>query len=119
MPNITVEKAGDGDLTWLDSFHGLHNGQTVTVPASVAVNGVVKSGTALNVVNESTPAAWTDAAGEQLGFVLFDVPAPQGVDNIPVSVLRHGIIRVANLPNKSFTHATGNTDGFVFVTKEQ
>lgn len=99
MPNFRSESFGVGDQTWLGSTHGIRNARTsvLDVSAFAPVDGVIKSGTPVNAADESAVVPFTGAAGERLGFVLTDQKADADA-YVNAPVLRHGIVKVANLP---------------------
>ena len=100
---VKTETFGAGNLSWLGSNHGTDNARTSTfvaanfTPATHYPNGTVPSGLAVNAADEGNLKPFTGAAGEKLGFVLFDQPV-DGQDRFAVPVIRHGIIRKAKLP---------------------
>lgn len=124
MPNMRSEEFGSGDQRWLGSTHAIENARSsaLTVASFTQAthypDGYIRSGTPVNAAVESDLKPWTDAAGEVLGFVVFDRKV--GADpKVNVPVLRHGIINKAHLPGEGFTHATGEVAGFVFVEGEK
>lgn len=99
MPNFRSESFGVGDQTWLGSTHGIRNARTavLTVSAFTPVDGVIKSGTPVDAADEGAVVPFTGAEGERLGFVLTDQAV--GADaKINAPILRHGIVKVDNLP---------------------
>lgn len=100
---VKDETFGAGNQSWLGSNHGTDNARTSTfVTANFTAgthypDGYVPSGLPVNAADEANLKPWTAAAGEQLGFVLFDVPV-DGQAKFGVAVLRHGLIRKAKLP---------------------
>lgn len=125
MPGFKSESFGAGDQSWLGSTHGIRNARTEAFdPAdftSVTVSGTVPSGTALaKLAGKLVPydaAAETDA-GKLVGFLLTDQSATHGARGVPV--LDHGRVKVANLPNSSFTPPAAAKDltTIVFIPKE-
>ncbi|ARC55985.1 hypothetical protein AS850_02715 [Frondihabitans sp. 762G35] len=119
MPKLRTETFGSGDQSWLGSTHGIANGRTGTLQLTAFTaathypDGYLRSGTPVNAADEDVIKPWTAAAGEQLGFLLFDAPVVAG-QVAPVSILRHGIINAPNLP-VAFTVPTAGAAGFVFV----
>ncbi|WP_346007458.1 hypothetical protein [Janibacter terrae] len=116
---VKDETFGAGNQSWLGSNHGTDNARTSTfVTANFTAgthypDGHVPSGLAVNCADEANLKPWTDAAGEVLGFVLFNQPV-DGQAKFAVPVIRHGLIRRANLP-VAITTATGSTGSFTFV----
>lgn len=117
---LKSESFGSGDTSWLGSNHGTDNARTSTVvvanftKATHYPNGHIPSGLPVNAANEADLKPWTGAAGEALGFVLFDQPVADGDATFAVPVVRHGIVRVNKLP-VSFTAPTGGVPNFTFV----
>ena len=117
---VKTETFGTGDLSWLGSNHGTDNARTSTFVAANFTAGThypdghVPSGLPVNCADEADLKPWTDAAGEELGFVLFDQPVETGDATFAVPVIRHGLIRTANLPVE-ITTATGSVGQFTFV----
>lgn len=119
MPRLVSETIGGGDQTWLGSTHGISNSRTVTIDVSGFTagthypNGYLPSGLPLNVADEGAAVPWTGAAGEELGFLLFDQTCAATTPDFAAAVLRHGTVMVDNLPI-AFT-AVDDT-GFVFIS---
>ena len=119
MPKLRTETFGSGDQSWLGSTHGIANARTGTLSltdftaATHYPDGYLPSGTAVDASTEKALKPFTGAEGEQLGFILTDSPVVAG-EAAPVAVLRHGLIKVSNLPG-SFTTPTAGAAGFVFV----
>lgn len=119
MPELRRSSHGTGDARWLGSTHGIRNARTATLDVSTFTkathfpDGKFRSGQPVNCADEGSVKPWTDAAGEVLGFVLFDEET-DGTTDKGVAVLRHGIVKTSLLP-VAFTHATGSTAGFSFV----
>lgn len=117
---VKTETFGGGDLSWLGSNHGTDNARTgtfVTANFTAATHypdGYAPSGLAVNCADEANLKPWTDAVGEELGFLLFDQSVDAGDAKFAVPVIRHGIIRKANLP-VAITTATGTVGQFTFV----
>ena len=117
---VKIETFGTGDLSWLGSNHGTDNARTSTFVAANFTaathypDGHVPSGLAVNCADEANLAPWTDAVGEELGFILFDQPIQTGDEKFAVPVIRHGLIRTAKLP-VAITTAAGTVGQFTFV----
>ena len=116
---LTTESFGGGDTTWLDSAHGTDHGATATfvvsnfTAATHYPDGHVPSGLPVNAADRADLQPWTGAAGEVLGFVLFD-QAVAGQAKFSVPVILHGRVRTGRLP-VAFTVPTSAT-AFVFNT---
>ncbi|NNG36938.1 potassium transporter [Nakamurella aerolata] len=119
MPRLKRETFGSGDQTWLGSDHGLFNARTGTLDVSTFTagthypNGYFPSGLIVNCADEGAIKPFTGGAGEQLGFVLTD-QSTDGVADIAIPVLRHGLIKTAHLPVSTNLPATAPA-GFVFI----
>lgn len=108
MPRFTTENFGAGDQSWLGSSHGIGECRTETVDISAFTqathfpNGYIPSGTpvakvaGLLVPYDATEATVT-GAGVLAGFVFTD-QSTDGVADLPVALLDHGRVKVANLP---------------------
>ncbi len=118
---LSTETIGSGDTSWLGSDHGIFNGRTSTfVVANFTAgthypNGYVPSGLAVNCADEANLKPWTAAAGEVLGFVLFDRAVGSGDAKFAVPVLRHGIVRRKRLPIVIAAPAAGTAEQFTFI----
>lgn len=123
MPGLKVETYGSGDQSWLASNHGMRNAETVTLKLSTFTeaahfpNGFIPSGTPVNVADPGAVVPFADAAGNELGFVLFDVPT-DGVTDVAAPVIVHGIIHAERVPGDFAKPATAPAGGFVFVKGE-
>ena len=117
---VKTETFGVGDLSWLGSNHGTDNARTGTIVLANFTagthypKGYLPSGLAVNCADEANLKPWTDAAGEELGFILFDQSVDASDAKFAVPVIRHGLIRKANLP-VAVTTATGTVGQFTFV----
>lgn len=120
MPELTRTSYGSGNQAWLGSAHGIRNARSSVLKVSAFTaathypNGYIPSGTAVNAASEGAVTPWSDAAGAQLGFVLFDVPV-NGTEDVNAAVLRHGIVKTAQLPRAFTKPATGSAAGFTFI----
>jgi hypothetical protein len=120
MPHLKIERFGGDDTSWLASGHGIRNARTGTIDISAFAkathypDGFLPSGLPVNAADEGAIKPWTDKDGEQLGFLLFNV-GTDGVEDVPAPVLRHGLVKTANLPGGAFTHAAGDASGFTFI----
>lgn len=118
---LITETFGGGDLSWLGSNHGTDNARTSTfvaanfTPATHYPNGYLPSGLPVNAAEEANLKPWTAAAGEKLGFILFDQPVVSGDAKFAVPVIRHGIIRTAKLPVTLTAPTAGQAEQFSFV----
>lgn len=122
MPGLTKTVVGGGNQKWLASAHGITNARTSALKLSNFTkathypNGYFPSGLEVNAADEGDVKPWTGAAGEKLGFVLFDVQVDAGDAFTNVPVLRHGIVNTAYLP-KAHIAATNAADAgdFTFI----
>lgn len=120
MPEVTRTSYGSGDQTWLGSAHGIRNARSSVLDVSALTeathypDGYVPSGTPVDASDEGAVTPWADAEGAQLGFVLFDVPV-NGTEDLNVSVLRHGLVKIDQLPQAFTVPATGSAAGFTFI----
>ena len=118
---LRTEAFGGGDTSWLDSAHGTDHGLT----ASGSVNsftdgthikdGVLLSGVEVNIADRADLKPWTGAAGEVLGYVLFNV-AVSGADRFAASIYSHGRVRTSRLPLDHIEASGGDASAFVFNT---
>lgn len=117
---LKIESFGAGDVSWLGSNHGTDNARTSTIvlanftKATHYPDGFIPSGLPVNAADEASLKPWTGAAGEALGFVLFNQSVDAGDAKFAVPVIRHGIIRYAKLP-VAFTAPAGGVPNFIFV----
>lgn len=108
MPKVKTETFGAGDQSWLGSDHGIGNCRTALLDISAFTSGThypdgyIPSGLPVAevsgvlvpyVATEGT----TTGAGVLAGFVFTD-QSTDGVEDLPVPVLDHGRVKVANLP---------------------
>lgn len=108
MPRLTTESFGTGDQSWLGSSHGIGECRTETVDISAFTkathfpNGYIPSGTPVAKVGgvlvpyDADELTTTDA-GVLAGFVFTD-QATDGATDLPVALLDHGRVKVANVP---------------------
>lgn len=100
---FTTETFGGGDQSWLDSAHGTDHGATATFvaanfnAATHYPNGAIPSGLPVNAADRANLKPYGDAAGEVLGFVLFD-QSVNGQAKQAVPVILHGRVRLSRLP---------------------
>ena len=123
MPRRSTETFSDGDQSWLGSAHGIRNCRSAILDVSAFTkgthypNGYFPSGLEVNVASETALKPWTGATGEVLGVLFTDQPT-DGVEDLNVPVLRHGMIKTARLPVAHAAGVAGSiTTGFVFVTE--
>jgi hypothetical protein len=120
MPKLRTESFGSGDQSWLGSSHGIRNARTGTIDISTFTaathfpDGYIRSGTPVNAASEASVKPYTGAAGEQLGFVLFDQKV-EGTTDLPAAILRHGTINVPKLPIAGFAAGDAGAGGFVLI----
>lgn len=124
MPGITRESWASGDQKWLASAHGIHNARSgsLTVANFTAgthyPNGYFPSGLEVNAADEADIGPWTGAAGEELGYLLFDLPLAGDDPHLNGPILRHAMVNVEYLPIAHVEAAAvdgGSTNGFVFI----
>jgi hypothetical protein len=118
MPRLTSETIGGGDQSWLGSAHGIGNCRTATIDVSAFTagthypNGYIPSGLPVDVADEGAAAPWTGGEGEVLGFVFTDQPCTATTADFAAPILRHGLVKVDNLPI-AFTVVAA--PGFAFI----
>lgn len=121
MPRLKTETIGGGDQSWLGSAHGIGNCRTATIDVSAFTsgthypNGYLPSGLPVDVADEGAAAPWTGGEGEVLGFVFTDQPCTATTADFAAPILRHGLVKVDNLPI-AFTVVAA--PGFVFIEVE-
>lgn len=104
MPRMSETSYGSGDMSWLDSSHGIRNARTeiLDVSAFTVTDGYIKSGTPLaKVAGLMVPyvaaEGTTTGAGIFYGHLLTDQPVV-GTADFGVPVLQHGRVIVAKVP---------------------
>lgn len=123
MPGLTRSKWGTGDPKWLASAHGMTNARSGALEVAAFTegdhypDGFFPSGLEVNVADEAAVTPWTGAAGEQLGYLLFDRPLEGEDTHVNAPILRHGMVNVEYLPVEHVEAAAdgGATTGFVFI----
>lgn len=114
---VKVQKIAE-NFSWLGSAHALRNARTVTIDTAdftgQATGGIIPSGTPVTITG-GTAAPYT-GTGAFSGFVLTDQPATGG--KIPVPVIDHGRVVVANLP-AAFAPPAPADDKTTFVYIEE
>ena len=123
MPRLMSETFGGGDQSWLASAHGIRNCRTSILDVSTFTkathdpNGYFPSGLEVNVASETAVKPWTGANGEKLGF-LFTDQRTDGVEDLNVPILRHGMVKTARLPIAHVAATTAaDANGFTFITE--
>ena len=113
MPKLRTETIGTGDMSWLDSTHGIGNARTVTIDISAFTagthypNGYIPSGTPVALVSAGIVGPYTVAEGTTTGLgvlaghILTDV-AVNGTDDFAAPMISHGRVNVAKVPYASF-----------------
>lgn len=113
MPKLRTEVIGTGDMSWLDSTHGMFNARTVTIDISAFTagthfpNGYIPSGTPVALVSAGIVGpytvleATTTGLGILAGFILTDVTV-NGADDFAAPMISHGRVNVAKVPYASF-----------------
>jgi len=119
MANLNVKSTSyaTGDYRWLGSAHGTDNGVSITLDASLFAaehyaNGFIPSGTCIAEVTASGLYGPYDADAvngleTMAGHLLVDA-ATDGTDDVTASLLRHGRVVEAYLPD--FTTTDGEID---------
>lgn len=109
MPHLQTDTFGQGDMSWLDSDHGIRNGRTEVLDISTFTagthypNGYIPSGTPLAkvggmVVPYTSAEGTTTNAGVFHGHLLTDQRVTSDLKDFPVSVLQHGRVKAAKVP---------------------
>lgn len=132
MPRLSTETYGTGDMTWLDSTHGIANCRTEILDVSAFTagthypNGYVPSGTPVAkvgglMVPYTSAEGTTTGAGIFYGHLLTDQPVV-GTADFGVPVLEHGRVVVAKVPTgtDAFTAPVAaakrvNAHGIIYV----
>jgi len=108
MPKLRTETVGTGDMSWLDSTHGIGNARTVTIDISLFTagthypNGYIPAGTPLtktsNLAGPYTSAeGTTTGAGVLWGHLLTDAIV-NGTDDFSAPMISHGRVNAAKVP---------------------
>lgn len=104
MPRMKRESFQAGDMSWLDSDHGINNARTELLDVSTftVTDGFIKSGTPVAKVAgvlvpyDSTEGVTTNA-GVLHGHILTDQQVV-GTADFAVAVLKHGRVVAAKVP---------------------
>lgn len=134
MPKLATTSYGTGDMTWLDSTHGIRNARTEIIDISAFTagthypNGYIPSGTPLAkvgglMVPYTSAEGTTTGAGIFWGHLLTDQPIPSGsTADFGAPVLQHGRVVVAKVPvgTDAFTAPVAaakrvNAHGIIYV----
>lgn len=108
MPRLVSETFGAGDMSWLDSTHGIANARTDLLDISTFTegthypNGYIPSGTPVAkvggvLVPYTSAEGTTTNAGVLHGHVLTDQPVV-GTADFAVPVLKHGRVVASRVP---------------------
>lgn len=108
MPRLKTETFGTGDMSWLDSAHGIRNARTEVIDISAFTagthypNGYIPSGTPVAkvggmLVPYTSAEATTTGAGVLTGHILTDQPVV-GTNDFPAPVIDHGRVKTAKVP---------------------
>jgi hypothetical protein len=108
MPRLASETVSSGDMTWLDSGHGIRNAKTEVVDISAFTagthypNGYIKSGTPVAkvagmLVPYTSAEATTTGAGVLAGHILTD-QIVEGTNDFAAPLLKHGRVKTAKVP---------------------
>jgi len=107
-----------GDQRWIGSRHALDSAKTATLtvadftPATHYPNGYLPSGLPVDASDPSNVAPYTGADGEVLRFLKDNHEVEEGITELQVALLWHGLVYTDVLP-VAFT-APANTGGFTF-----
>jgi hypothetical protein len=107
MPKLRQETYGSGDMSWLDSSHGLRNARTEILDISAFTkathypNGFIPSGTPVALVGGllvpyDVTVGTTTGAGVLEGHILTDQPVVDDKD-FGVPLFDHGRVKVAKI----------------------
>jgi len=108
MPRLKRETFLAGDMSWLDSDHGINNARTELVNLSAFTagthypNGFIPSGTPVAkvaglLVPYTSAEATTTGAGILAGHILTDQQVV-GSGNFPAPLFKHGRVKAAKVP---------------------
>jgi hypothetical protein len=104
MPRMKRETFQAGDMSWLDSPHGINNARTdlLDVSTFTVTDGFIKSGTPVAkvggvLVPYVSAEGTTTNAGVLYGHVLTD-QAVVGTSDFAVPVFKHGRVITAKVP---------------------
>lgn len=108
MPRLSTQTYGTGDMSWLDSTHGIANARTDLVDISTFTagthfpNGYIPSGTPVAkvggvLVPYTSAEGTTTNAGVLHGHLLTDQPT-DGVADFGAPVLKHGRVVASKVP---------------------
>jgi hypothetical protein len=108
MPRLVTETIQSGDMSWLDSAHGLRNARTEVIDISAFTagthypNGYIPSGTPVAkvggmLVPYTSAEGTTTGTGVLAGHVLTDVDVTGTVD-FAAPLLKHGRVKSAKVP---------------------
>jgi len=108
MPRLKTETVGTGDMSWLDSGHGIRNARTEVIDISTFTagthypNGYIPAGTPLAKVSNlmvpyTSAEGTTTGAGILWGHLLTDAPVV-GTNDFAAPVLQHGRVKTAKVP---------------------
>jgi len=107
MPKLRQETYGSGDMSWLDSSHGIRNARTEILDISAFTksthypDGYIRSGTPVALVGGllvpyDVTAGTTTGAGVLEGHILTDQVVTDDKD-FGVPLLDHGRVKVAKI----------------------
>lgn len=121
MPGITRRsRSAPAQPVWLGSTHGIRSARSGHAPlanfdeSDHYPQGKLLGGVPVDASNEADLKPFTGGEGEQLGFILWDENVTED-DGVNVAVLRHGIVKTAQLPVE-FTAPDGGVGNFTFIT---
>lgn len=111
MPRLSTETFGSGDMSWLDSGHGLRNARTDTLDISTFTagthypDGYIPSGTPVAKVSGvlvpyTSAEGTTTGAGVLWGHILTDQRVV-GTNDFAVPVFQHGRVKASKVPQGS------------------
>lgn len=108
MPRLETETYGQGDMSWLDSDHGIGNCRTEVLDISAFTagthypDGYIPSGTPVAKVGGMlvpyTSAEGTTTNAGVLAGHLFTDQQVSGTNDFAVPLLKHGRVKTAKVP---------------------
>lgn len=108
MPKLRSETFGSGDMSWLDSPHGLRDARTAILDISTFTksthypNGYIRSGTPVALIDGllvpyDVTAGTTAGAGVLEGHILTDQQVVNETQDFAVPLFDHGRVKTAKI----------------------